>query len=271
VRVDEHTIGLAGAPAYYRSAPASGVPVIYLHGVPTSSDDWIPFLERTGGIAPDLPGFGRSVKAGYLDYSLAGLADFVARLLAELEVHRVRIVGHDWGAAAGLVLAQRHPETIEQLVLCNPLPLLDGFRWPRLARIWRLPVVGELVMGATTRSLLERTLRAGCVRPDAWTASRIDAVWAQFDQGTQRAILRLHRSLDERRLAAAGNALPGLAAPALVVWGERDPWYPSEFAAAYGARLPHATLEQVADAGHWPWLDRPDLIDRIVSFLQGAA
>src|ERR1700693_5383828 len=89
----------------------------------------------------------------------------------------------------------------------------NRLRWPRLARIWRLPVVGELVMGATTRRVLERTLRAGCVRPDAWTASRIDAIWAQFDQGTQRAILRLHRSLDERRLAAAGNALPALAAP----------------------------------------------------------
>ena len=106
MRVDEHTIEVAGAPVFYRSAPAPGdAPPLYLHGAPTSSDDWTALLERTGGIAPDLIGFGRSSKAGNLDYTLAGLAEFVARLLAELDVARVRVVAHDWGAAAALVFA----------------------------------------------------------------------------------------------------------------------------------------------------------------------
>jgi hypothetical protein len=40
VRVDEHTIEVAGAPVFYRSAPSpAGTPALYLHGVPTSSDD----------------------------------------------------------------------------------------------------------------------------------------------------------------------------------------------------------------------------------------
>jgi pimeloyl-ACP methyl ester carboxylesterase len=59
VRVDEHTINLDESPVFYRSAEAPDVPVLYLHGIPTSSDDWIEFLARTGGIAPDLIGFGR--------------------------------------------------------------------------------------------------------------------------------------------------------------------------------------------------------------------
>ena len=80
-----------------------------MHGVPTSSDDWIPFLERTGGIAPDLIGFGRSGKGGNLDYTIAGLTDFLERLLEHLEIDRVKLVVHDWGAAVGLALAQRQP------------------------------------------------------------------------------------------------------------------------------------------------------------------
>jgi pimeloyl-ACP methyl ester carboxylesterase len=61
VRVDEHTIEVAGAPVFYRSAPnPAGAPPLYLHGVPTSSDDWVTLLARTGGVAPDLIGFGRS-------------------------------------------------------------------------------------------------------------------------------------------------------------------------------------------------------------------
>ena len=40
-----------------------------------------PFSSSTGGIAPDLPGFGRSSKSGHLDYTMAGHADFLERLL----------------------------------------------------------------------------------------------------------------------------------------------------------------------------------------------
>ncbi|TML99943.1 MAG: alpha/beta fold hydrolase [Actinobacteria bacterium] len=126
--VDEHTISVDQAPIFYRSAPVpSGVSTpLYLHGVPTSSDDWSGLLERTGGIAPDLIGFGRSSKAANLDYTLAGLATFLERFLVEVGAERVTIVAHDWGAAAGLVFAQRRPQAIDRLVLCDAVPLLDG-------------------------------------------------------------------------------------------------------------------------------------------------
>ncbi len=271
MRVDEHTIQVAGSPVFYRTAPAPGVWTLYLHGVPTSSDDWVAFLERTGGIAPDLIGFGRSGKGGHLDYSIEGLAAFVGDFVDELGVDRVQLVLHDWGAAGGLVFAQRHPERVARIVLCNALPLLEGFHWHRLARLWRRPLVGELVMGSTTRWLLARALRRGCVSPDAWPAERIAAVWDQFDQGTQRAILRLHRSADEQRLAVTGaGCLPALDAPALVIWGDRDPWLPGELAVAYASRLPHATAERIPDAGHWPWLDQPEVVERVAAFLEGA-
>lgn len=273
MRVDEHTIELDGSPAFYRrvstsAAGAASHSPLYLHGVPTSSDDWIPFLERTGGIAPDLIGFGRSGKSGHLDYSLGGLAGFVERLLARLGIDRVTLVGHDWGAAVGLVFAQHRPERIERLVVCNAIPLLDGFHWHRAARLWRVPGVGEILMGSISRRLLARALRSGCANPDAWPDTRIATVWEQFDQGTQRAILRLHRSADERSLAAAGERLASIDAPALVLWGERDPWLPASFADAYAAKLPRAGAERVANAGHWPWLDQPAVVDRIAAFVE---
>ena len=267
MRVDEHTIELAGSPIYYRSAPASGVQPFYLHGVPTSSDDWTGFLARTGGLAPDLIGFGRSGKAGNLDYSIDGLTDFLESLLAALEVGRVQLVAHDWGAAVGLAFAQRHPDRVKRLVLLNAVPLLDGFRWHRLARIWRTPLLGELVMGSTSRRLLARSLREGTTDPSVWTDERIAAVYKQFDQGTQRAILRLYRSAGEQQLARAGAELGRLTMPALVVWGARDPWLAPQFGERYANALPDATLERVPDGGHWPWLEQPDMIERVASFL----
>lgn len=285
--VDEHTIHFEESPVFYRTAPAAtSVPVLYLHGVPTSSDDWASFLERIGGIAPDMIGFGRSAKGGQLDYSAAGLAQFAEDFLDAVGVEVVNLVAHDWGAAAGFAFARRRPERVQRMVVCNAPPLLTGFAWPRVLRLWRTRGVGEVVMGATTRRLLARTLRRGCVRAGAWSDSRVSTVWSQFDQGTQRAILRLVRSVAENRIGGdgAGDERSGTGdgsgdersgtgdgagtwRPALIVWGERDPWYPVALGAAYAAATPGARLERIPDAGHWPWFDRPDVVDLIAEFL----
>ncbi len=91
-----------------------------------------------------------------------------------------------------------------------------------------------------------------------------------FDQGTQRAILRLYRSSPPDVLAAAGTRLGELSGPALVVWGKRDPYIPARFGNAYANAL-GAELVELADAGHWAWLDRPDVVDRVVEFVGAAA
>ena len=267
MRVDEHTIYLDESPVFYRtSEPATpGTPALYLHGIPTSSDDWVEFLARTGGIAPDLQGFGRSGKGGHLDYSLAGLTGFLERFLAEIEVETVKLVAHDWGAVLALMLAERHPNRVETIALFNAPPLFGGSAWPQPIRLWRRPMIGEWLMGSTTRWLLARTLRQGSVRGDAWPDARVAEVWDQFDQGTQRAILRLVRDAAARR-ESRGRTVPDT--PALIIWGERDPWYTPPVADAYAARLPGAKIERLPDAGHWPWLDRADLIDRVARFLE---
>jgi pimeloyl-ACP methyl ester carboxylesterase len=271
VQVAEHTIELAGAPVFYRSTEAELAPLLYLHGCPTSSDDWIPLLEQTGGVAPDLVGFGRSAKAANLDYTLAGLANFIELFLDHLELPSVTVVAHDWGAGAGLVLAQRQPERVQRLVLINALPLLEGFRWHGLARMWRRPVIGELAMGSTTRMMLRHILRKGYADSSALSHARFETIWEQFDQGTQRAVLRLHRSASERQLAEAGVGLERLSMPTLVVCGEHDPWFPAAFGDRYRERLPNAQarVTRVPDAGHWPWLEQPRAAERIAEFVTG--
>jgi pimeloyl-ACP methyl ester carboxylesterase len=264
--VSDHTGEVGGLPVFWRSAPApTEAPPLYLHGVPTSSDDWLPFLERTGGIAPDLPGFGRSGKPGYLRCTIAEYADFVERFLDHLSIPRVRLLVHDWGAV-GLAFAQRHPERVERLVVTNAVPLLPGYRWHRTARLWRTPFVGELAMGATTRRTLRRATLPANATPGPMPQAWLDSVLAHFDQGTQRAILRLYRSSPPDVLAAAGARLSSLSLPALVVWGERDPYIPARFADAY-AEVLRAELLRLPDAGHWWWLDRPDAMGRVVDFL----
>jgi pimeloyl-ACP methyl ester carboxylesterase len=255
--VTEHTDTLNDQPLFWRSAEGAHPPVLYLHGVPTSSDDWVELLERTGGLAPDLPGFGRTGKRGDGDYTMRGYDAFVEAFLDRLEVDRVRLVVHDWGAV-GLLWAQRFPERVERLVVINAIPLLAGYRWHRIGRLWRMPAVGEMAMGLATRWAWRRELPERVV----------DEAWPHFDQGTQRAILRLYRSSPEDALARAGLDLGTVGCPALVVWGDSDRYIPSGFAESYADALGgEAKILHLPDAGHWPWFDRPDVIDRITAFL----
>ena len=264
--MEEHLEDIDGQPIFWRSAPGGGAPVLYVHGVPTSSDDWVPFLERTGGLAPDLPGFGRSSKRGDLDYSIAGYERFLDRFLAHVGADRYSLVMHDWGVV-GLALAQAAPQRVERLVVMNIVPFLPGYRWHRIARAWRTRLVGELVMGATNRWLLWRLSAEASATPGPLPREFIDEAWAHFDQGTQRAILKLYRGAPSDVLAQAGRRLGDVTAPALVVWGDRDPYIPARFADETADALGAATVRHLEDASHWPWLDRPDVVDIVADFL----
>jgi pimeloyl-ACP methyl ester carboxylesterase len=217
---------------------------------------------------PERPKPGRSGKSGSRRYDIAEYDRFVERFLDHLGVERVRMLVHDWGGV-GLAFAQRAPERIERVAIVNCVPFLPGYRWHRTARIWRTPLLGELSMGTTNRFTLKIASREANVTPgpmpEEWQASVLD----HFDQGTQRAILRLYRSSPPDVLAAAGAHLGELTMPALVAWGLRDPYIPARFARAFAEALPNAELLELPDAGHWPWIDRPDLVDVLGRFMSG--
>ncbi|TMM04928.1 MAG: alpha/beta hydrolase [Actinobacteria bacterium] len=257
----EHRDEIDGEPVFWRSeeagANAGGASVLYVHGVPDTSDQWEPFLLRTGGVAVDLPGFGRTTKRGDFDFSIEGYGRWLDRFAEHVGLDRFRLVVHDWGALA-LSWAARRAASVERLAIIDAVPLLPGYRWHRLARVWRRRGLGELAMGLTTRWAARRM-----VPPQV-----VELAWPHFDQGTQRAILRLYRSADPEALAAAGARLGELTAPALVVWGEDDPYVPARFADAYAEALGgEARVLRAPGAGHWAWYDRPDLVTTVAEFV----
>jgi pimeloyl-ACP methyl ester carboxylesterase len=255
VEIAEQTAEIAGLGVHIRRAGTA--PILYLHGVPTHSWDWIPFLERFGGMAPDLPGFGRSAKPAEFDYSIQGYDRFLESFVDQLGLERFTLVMHDWGAV-GLALAQRFPERIERMLIFPIVPFVSGYHWHRIARAWRTPVLGELLMGFTTRRGLRRDL------PPAIA----DAAWEHFDHGTQRAILKLYRASPPEVLAAAGERLGDIRAPALILWSTDEPYLPAEFAERHANALGGETAVELVDGGHWPWHGRPELVERAGEFLR---
>jgi len=270
----EHLLA-GGTRVAYRRTGGEGTPTLYFHGVPNDSRQWIPFLERHDGeaIAIDLPGFGDSERAPAArhDYSLGGQVRVLSEVLDRLGGDSYRLVVHDWGVLA-LAAALAEPERVDRLVVMNSVPIVPGYRWHRTARIWRTRGAGELFFATTTRPFVGLALREARPGFKAMPEDFNAMVWSNVRHPvTQRAILALYRSADPGALAAAGAGLERIRCPALVLWGAADPFISSRFAGEFAARLPDARVDGLDDAGHWPWIDRPDVVDRTVGFLTGPA
>jgi pimeloyl-ACP methyl ester carboxylesterase len=265
--VERHNDEIDGMPVSWLAASAEGTPTVYVHGIPNSGITWTPFLALTGGVAPDMPGFGYSIKAVTFPYSIAGYDGHIERFLDWLGLDRVNLVVHDFGAAT-LAFAQRAPERIARLVVINAVPLFDGYEWPRVVRVLRTPGLGELAMGSISMRLVRRVLRHA--NRERLPERELRETYSMLDFGTQRATLKLYRSVKPGTLAAAGARLAEIDAPALIIWGALDPFIPARTASQYAAALGgEPELELLADAGHWPWLDRPDVIERVADFVAG--
>jgi pimeloyl-ACP methyl ester carboxylesterase len=254
VEIAERRTEVAGVEVLWRVA--GDAPILYLHGVPAAGWCWAPFLERTGGFAPDLPGHGRSGKPGDFDYTIEGYDRFLESFCDQLGLARVTLVMHDWGSV-GLALAQRQPERVERLVLTACVPFVPGYRWHRVARAWRTRGVGELLMGFSNRRAFRREL------PEQVA----DRAYDEFDHGTQRAVLALYRASPPEVLAAAGERLGELRCPALIEWPARDPYIGAEFGQRLADALGGDTRLNLVDAGHYPWLEAPETIERVVAFV----
>lgn len=96
-----------------------GVPVVFLHGNPTSSHLWRNVLPALGegirALAPDLVGMGRSGKPT-IDYTFDDHTRYLDAWIEAMHLEDLVLVGHDWGGALALDWAARHPDRIRGIV-----------------------------------------------------------------------------------------------------------------------------------------------------------
>jgi pimeloyl-ACP methyl ester carboxylesterase len=107
-----------------------------------------------------MPGFGQADKPADFSYTVQGYADYLAGLIQALGIRRVHLVLHDFGGPWGLAWAAAHPDSFASVVLINT-GLLLGYRWHYLARIWRMPMIGELFQMTATRPGFHLLLKHG--------------------------------------------------------------------------------------------------------------
>jgi pimeloyl-ACP methyl ester carboxylesterase len=245
--------------------PDGAEAVVFVHGNPGPADDWRELLTRAGelgrAIAPDMPGYGRADKPKDFSYSVDGYAGYLAALLDQLGITRVHLVAHDFGGPWALAWTARHPGALASATLINTGVLID-YRWHRYARIWRTPVVGEVFQATASRPAFRMLL--GRQNPRL-TRDQIDHIYeASRAWATKRAVLKLYRATPAATLAVPAAALRPLDRPALVIWGTKDAYLPSEQAERQRQAFPSAQVELLEGHGHWVMLEDPQRVTSLV-------
>jgi pimeloyl-ACP methyl ester carboxylesterase len=249
------------------------VAVVFVHGSSGMGRDWTPLLEPVSGyarcIAPDMPGYGSSDKPADFAYTIEGYARHLDGLLSILGVRRVHLVTHDLGGPWGLAWAASRPADLLSLTLMS-IGVLPGYRWHRFARLYRVPVIGELVLATAGRLAVARVLQRGSLRPvPEWFVDEMVSVCR--DPGTRRAVLAFYRATPDLGAAtvASAAALRRADPPTLVIWGAGDPYVPVRFAEVQQRFFPRAEVVVLPHGGHWPLVDDPDAVtDAVVGFMK---
>jgi pimeloyl-ACP methyl ester carboxylesterase len=243
---------VATGPRLHYAERGHGEPIVFLHGWP---DSWFSFsrvLERlpaqSRAFALDQRGFGDSDRpAG--GYRIASFAADVRAFLDAVGIERATVVGHSFGSFVARGLAIAHPERVARLVLIgsglgplNPVTrevqaTLRGLPDPVPAAFAREFQTGTVHL-PLPEAFFERIIFESMKLPGPLWREVLDQLLA-YDDATQ---------------------LGRIAAPTLIMWGDRDALFPREDQERLVAAIPDATLKIYRDTGHCPNWERPEMV-----------
>jgi pimeloyl-ACP methyl ester carboxylesterase len=267
----------------------NGKAVLLLHGKNFSGFYWestIEFLEQQGYrvIAPDQLGFGASSRPD-IHYSFHQMAENTKALLDHLGIKQVDVIAHSMGGMLGIRFTLLFPETVEKLVLENPIGLED---YRKLVPYVPLQQQYAAELSQTYEKILDyqKTYYPGAWKPeyevyvqdqasvlgtgeyprDAWSSALTsqmiyeEPVVYEMDEISRPTLVIIGQ---DDRTVVGKNRLPGSLQP---VAGQ----YP-ELGRKAHATIKGSTLVEVPDCGHIPHLQKPDQFrSAVVTFFAAA-
>ncbi|WP_327745497.1 alpha/beta hydrolase [Streptomyces europaeiscabiei] len=259
------SVGREGTLRYLKAG--TGAPLVLLHTVRTQAEHFrhlIPLIaDRYTVYALDLPGMGYSEIVPGASYDEPAMRAGVERLLTELDLNDVTLVGESMGAVLALTAAADLPERVRRVVAVNTYDFPGGIaRSSLLARVVvsgvLTPGVGPVVAGVEPKPVVRRILQGGLVDKTALREDYLDELLQVGSRPGYSTVARaVYQSLPS--LIAARSRYSEVKAPVHLVYGEHDWSRPSD-READKKLLPAADFTQVPGAGHFIALERPDLL-----------
>jgi pimeloyl-ACP methyl ester carboxylesterase len=244
----------------------TGAPLVLLHTVRTQAEHFRHLMprvqERYTVYALDLPGMGYSQIVAGASYEEPAMRAAVKRLITQLDLREVTLLGESMGAVLALTTAADLPERVRRVVAVNPYDYAGGIaRSSLLARLIvtgvLAPGIGPTIAGVEPKPILRAVLRGGLVDT---TALRPDYVDELLKVGRRPGYPLVARAVyaNLTSLIAARLRYPEVAAPVHLIYGDKD-WSRRSDRQANRELLPTAEFTEVPNAGHFIALERPDV------------
>ena len=211
----------------------------------------------------DARGFGDTRKP---DTPFSAHADAIG-LLDTLGIERAHLLGVSLGAQTAIETAVAAPERVSSLVAVSArtgTPVSDALRadWDR---------VDEIFERGDVAGAVEYELRMWVDGPDRGADAVDPAMRERVREMNAALFARDDEAGEEIPLdPPAADRLAQIAAPTLILYGDKDIHDVRAAAAPLAAAIPGARLAVIPDAAHLPQMERPELFNRIVlDFLRG--
>ena len=256
----------------YRDSGGEGPAVLMTHGIGESLEFWHRQFEALSPsfrlIAWDMPGHGLSDEAADA-MSLEGQAGVAWKLLDQLGIERVHLVGNSLGAAVSLRMADQMPTRVGSLLLANSAAL--GAEVFGAFKLMTLPVLGEL-MNKPGPTAVAQQIKAIVHRPGAITPEVRTAIERNIHRpGGGKHFLALLRGLTSLRGQRSDvwqrshdilRQLPDV--PVMFVHGVHDVVLPVAHSRRAHALMRGSDLVVLDDCGHTPQLEQPEQFNRLL-------
>lgn len=218
----------------------------------------MPMLAETFHVlAPDLPGFGESALLPQM--RMDALLHWVKTFLDAKKVEQAVVIGNSFGGLIARLFGAANPKYVPAVILVNGgwLPK----RVSPLRAVGRLPGLANVLFGllgriATSRRTISRQVHIQSVLTDElYQTARLSA--SGFAHTMQMMV----------RTEFPNDQTPRVAT--LILWGINDRSAPIAEAEKLKASIPNATITEIADCGHMPQLETPDVfVWQITTFLE---
>jgi 4,5:9,10-diseco-3-hydroxy-5,9,17-trioxoandrosta-1(10),2-diene-4-oate hydrolase len=240
-----------------------GLPLVMLHGGGPGASAWsnfgsaLPtFAARFRTLLVDQPGFGGSDKPPVVGNYYRHSAEYVVRLLDELGIERVHLLGNSLGGGTAMRLALSHPDRVGRLVLMGPGGLsLNLFHADPTEGVQRLMDFGVNPSRETLRAFISTMV----VNQDLVTDELVEERFADATApGAQEAMASMGMSFWNPETAEDGmlwREAHRLRQHTLLTWGREDRVNPLDGAMVALKLIPKARLHVFPNCGHWAQIE----------------
>lgn len=239
----------------YSRVDGSGFPIVILHGLLGSSDNWRAVSQRLGRsykvYTVDLRNHGQSPHSDTMTYPV--MAEDLRELLERETISEAHVVGHSLGGKIAMQFATSHPDRVKKLVVIDIAPkAYPPLQRSTLAALEQLELQSFTSFGeidaALASAIPEIALRQFLMKNIA-RVPKMDFQW-RIDLGS------IAKSYDELTKAIIPTGTYNK--PALFLRGGRSDYIQDAELPSIQAIFPRAELVTIATAGHWLHTDATD-------------